>query len=272
MSAKMKGFILTIIIVLGCVIWENKVVGNNVERLYTSYYAGVTDLTTDKIYNMDYLVPVMGNKVSKEKKTVFLTFDDGPSKCTEEILDILKDNNVRATFFLIGNQINSKTVPSLKRMKKMGCQIGVHTYSHEADIIYASEDAYYKDVMKVEEIIMKKTDVVPLVYRFPWGSNNCYLNGFRKKIVNRLKKNGLEYCDWNVSGEDSIGDPGAAAIVANVRNNFDMYNEPVVLLHDSATSEETVKALPKIIKMYKQAGYSFGIISERSKIYQWKLQ
>ena len=81
---------------------------------------------------------------------------------------------------------------------------------------------------------------------------------------------GLEYCDWNVSGEDSIGNPTASQIIANVKKDYDRYNEPVVLLHDAGARKETVKALPEIIKMFINAGYSFDIIGNRDKPYQWK--
>ena len=86
----------------------------------------------------------------------------------------------------------------------------------------------------------------------------------------RLKKEGFEYCDWNVSGEDSIRSPRARQIINNVKSNYRVYNEPVILLHDANARKETVKALPVIIKMYKDAGYSFDIIENRNKPCQWK--
>ena len=109
------------------------------------------------------------------------------------------------------------------------------------------------------------------MYRFPWGSSNGYLKPYRKEIIKRLALRGLSYCDWNVSGEDSVGHPVASQIIANVKANYSKYNEPVILLHDSAGNKATVEALPEIISMYKEAGYDFGTISQRSKIYQWKL-
>jgi len=203
-------------------------------------------------------------------KKVYLTFDDGPSRNTEQVLDILEKNKVRATFFLIGNQINDDTLKTLGRMIKDGNQIGIHTYSHEAAEIYASADDYYSDVMKARDTISECLGITPSVYRFPWGSSNCYIAGYRKDIITRLRAAGLEYCDWNVSGEDSVGHPYASKIIENVRSNYDVYDNPVLLLHDSSTSVETVKALDTIIKMYKKAGYGFGVLSEREGLYQWK--
>lgn len=212
---------------------------------------------------------VTSDNVVSQEKTAYLTFDDGPSAITEDVLDILKKEDVKATFFMIGNQINEQTKPTVDRLCSEGHQIGVHTFCHEADSIYCSAETYYSDLMKAEQVILEYTGTAPLVYRFPWGSANGYIKGFRKEIVCKLSDMGMEYCDWNVSGEDSIGTPSAAQIFNNVKKNYDKFNEPVILLHDSATRKETVKALPDIIKLYKEAGYTFDIIKNREKPFQW---
>lgn len=262
MCKKDVTFIISLILLIMCSLYNFAIIRSNMQSR-ENVVACITSNGQSIISNKNSVY---------EKKTVYLTFDDGPSIHTKEVLDILEDNGVCATFFLIGNQINKSTLPLVKRMKNDGCQIGVHTYSHEPDEIYKSADTYYKDIMKTKKIIMKKLKINPTLYRFPYGSNNCYVLKYRDDIISRLKKEGLEFCDWNVSGEDSIGNPSAAQIIANVRNNYDVYNEPVVLLHDSGASKETVKALPAIIKMYKDAGYSFATISERSHIYQWTVK
>lgn len=218
----------------------------------------------------DQALTVSSDNKGRLKKTAYLTFDDGPSDRTEEVLDILKENDINATFFLIGNQINKSTKKTLKRLVKEGNQVAVHTYCHEADCIYDSADTYYNDVMKAAKRIKKYTGVDPKFYRFPWGSVNGYIKNYRKDIIMRLKKEGFEYCDWNVSGEDSIRSPRARQIINNVKSNYRVYNEPVILLHDANARKETVKALPVIIKMYKDAGYSFDIIENRNKPCQWK--
>ena len=218
----------------------------------------------------DQALTVSSDNKGRLNKTAYLTFDDGPSDRTEEVLDILKENDINATFFLIGNQINKSTKKTLKRLVKEGNQVAVHTYCHEADCIYDSADTYYNDVMKAAKRIKKYTGVDPKFYRFPWGSVNGYIKNYRKDIIMRLKKEGFEYCDWNVSGEDSIRSPRARQIINNVKSNYRVYNEPVILLHDANARKETVKALPVIIKMYKDAGYSFDIIENRNKPCQWK--
>lgn len=254
MYKKIPFVILSILIILMCSLWEYNVG-------YKNY--------TDKALDVD--AENGTSSKSTEKKTAYITFDDGPSNLTDKVLDILEENDVHATFFLIGNQINNNTKHTLERLIKNGNQIGAHTYSHEANAIYVSADSYYNDIMQAEKTIIMNTGVAPLVYRFPWGSSNAYIKPYRKEIIGRLAVKGLNYCDWNVSGEDSVGHPSASQIIANVKSNYSKYNEPVILLHDSAGNKQTVEALPSIIKMYKEAGYDFGTISERSKIYQWKL-
>ena len=147
----------------------------------------------------DQALTVSSDNKGRPKKTAYLTFDDGPSNRTEEVLDILKENDINATFFLIGNQINKSTKKTLKRLVKEGNQVAVHTYCHEADCIYDSADTYYNDVMKAAKRIKKYPGVDPKFYRFPWGSVNGYIKNYRKDIIMRLKKEGFEYCDWNVS-------------------------------------------------------------------------
>lgn len=214
--------------------------------------------------------PATDKPENKNKKVAYLTFDDGPSILTKDILDILKKEDVKATFFMIGNQINDETKETVERLCSEGHQIGVHTYCHEAGNIYCSAETYYSDIMKTQEILLKYTGAAPLIYRFPWGSANNYIKGFRKEIVSKLSDLGMQYCDWNVSGEDSVGKTYAGQIINNVKKNYDKYNDPVILLHDSATMKETVKALPEIIRMYKEAGYTFDIIKNREKPFQWK--
>lgn len=257
-------FIVSLILLIVCSVYNFVIISKNTQNTEK-----VVECST---FNGQNIISSKNRESVDAKKTVYLTFDDGPSIHTKEVLDILEENGVSATFFLIGNQINNNTLPIIKRMKNDGFQIGVHTYSHEPNEIYKSADSYYKDIMKTKKLIKKKAKITPTVFRFPYGSNNCYVLKYRKDIIGRLKEEGLDYCDWNVSGEDSIGKPSASQIIANVRNNYDVYNEPVVLLHDSGASSETVKALPTIIKMYKDAGYSFGIISDRRSLYQWDIK
>lgn len=206
---------------------------------------------------------------TKPKKTAYLTFDDGPSEITEEILDILKKEDIRATFFLIGKQITEDTEPILKRMAEEGHLIGVHTYSHKSDEIYSSAKAYVEDAQKTADRIEEVTNIKPVFYRFPWGSVNCYLSGICDEIIKQMEKKGYTYFDWNVSAEDSVGKPTKASILKNIRKDYAKYNEPVLLMHDSSINKVTAQALPEIIKELKEQGYTFDTIDHREKPYQY---
>lgn len=170
---------------------------------------------------------------------------------------------------MIGEQITEDKEELVKKMAEQGHEIGVHTYTHEKDEIYASAQAYIEDVVKtskrIEEVIGKK----PVYYRFPWGSVNNYICSFRKEIIDTLAASGYQYIDWNVSGEDSVGCPSIQMIYSNIKRDYNKYNEPVVLMHDSQSNQMTAEALSDIIKLFQDAGYEFGPIGERSKPYQW---
>lgn len=198
-------------------------------------------------------------------KTAYLTFDDGPSCLSEKYLDILKKEGVTATFFIIGQQVEGDAEKTVKRALKEGNEIGIHTYCHEADCIYTSVEAYYEDVMKTKEMIEDKFKYKPVLVRFPWGSANNYIASYRDEIIGRFKKEGIEYQDWNVSAEDSVGTPTVESILYNVRKDYKKYKEPVILMHDSGCNTKTLAALEEIITELKNDGYDFANLSKRSR-------
>ena len=199
------------------------------------------------------------------KKTAYLTFDDGPSCLTESYLDILKEEGAKATFFLIGQQIDGDMAEIIKREIDEGHEIGVHTYCHEANEIYANEESCLKDIMKIRELLERQFNYEAKLVRFPWGSANSYISTFRNNIINKIHENGMEYADWNVSAEDSVGTPTAYSIMSNIRKDYKKYNDPVILMHDSSCNKQTLETLRDIIRELKDAGYSFATLSEREK-------
>ena len=206
-----------------------------------------------------------GEELPQEKKVAYLTFDDGPSSLTGKYLDILKKEKVPATFFLIGQQIEGEMVNVVKRQVEEGHELGLHSYTHQADKIYQTRDTYKKDL---EETRQKLASCVPYKvknYRFPWGSANAYIRWYRKDLTEELEKEGLTYQDWNVSGEDAVGCPSAYSILSHVRKDYEKYSDPVILLHDSATCRATLEALPDIIRELKEKGYSFDVLSNRQE-------
>ena len=222
------------------------------------------DLQSEETFSGSLLEEI-NHKEDKENKKVFLTFDDGPTEHTAEVLGILENYGIPATFFVIGNQVTEETELLLQQAVAQGCEIGVHTQCHQAEKIYLSAQSFYKDVMAAKKVIEDSTGEKVCWFRFPWGSNNCYVSSYRQQIISMLKEEGLEYVDWNVSGEDSVGRPDAYTIFSNVKKDTEIAKSPVILLHDSEINEETVKALPQIIEYYLDQGYSFANLGERDK-------
>lgn len=199
---------------------------------------------------------------TEEKPVVYLTFDDGPSSLTEQYLDILKKHNIHATFFLIGQQVEE--MPEIvERELQEGHEVGVHTYTHESCEIYSSCEAYYKDVNKVKEVLEKRFDHRPRLWRFPWGSANCYIRSYKKEVVQKLYDQGMEYADWNVSAEDSVGSPTVDSILKNVKKDAFRVKDPVVLMHDSGSNRATLESLESVIALFEEEGYQFGTLSQR---------
>lgn len=201
-------------------------------------------------------------------KTAFLTFDDGPSENTEKVLETLNEYGIKATFFMVADEITPEREELVKRMVEDGHVIGIHTSCHNYKKIYKTKEDCLEDIIKARNRIQEVTGVTPKYYRFPYGSANCFISGYCVEIIEELEKMGIEYIDWNVTAEDAIGKPTAYSIMKNIRH-FDKYMEPVILLHDGSVNSLTAKILPKVIEKIKKAGYEFGTIDQRSKPYQW---
>ncbi len=222
-------------------------------------------------------VPVHPQPSAPGKKIAYLTFDDGPSSVTTEVLDILKQNQIKATFFVIGRNIKGHEA-ILKRTFAEGHLIGGHTYSHNYDSIYKSPTAFFNDLEAGLKAIQQVIGIKPTIFRFPGGSNNAVskkaqdpkLYGKGKWIMNDLVKQarerGYRYFDWNVS----VGDASSVRYtvdeaIALAKAGTGSKQEVVILCHDASGKENTAKALPAIIKYLKSKGYSFGVLDENAK-------
>lgn len=206
-----------------------------------------------------------GEEVPARNKVAYLTFDDGPSSLTGDYLDILKKEGVPATFFLIGQQIEGEMEDVVRREVEEGHELGLHSYTHQADKIYQTGETYKEDLEQTREKIRSCVSFDVKNYRFPWGSANAYIRWYKKELTAELEGQGLMYQDWNVSGEDSVGCPSAYSILSHVRKDFEKYDDPVILLHDSATCKATLEALQEIIRELKEKGYRFDVLSNRQE-------
>jgi len=199
------------------------------------------------------------------KKVAYLTFDDGPSVLTAEYLKILKEEGVHATFFLIGQQVEGELLDVVKQEIREGHEVGIHTYCHVAEEIYSSGESYCNDLQKTMLCLKEKLNIRPKLFRFPWGSANTYVQGYKAGVIEQMKQEGIDYVDWNVSGEDSVGCPSPDSILANVRKDYVKYDDPVILLHDSAACRATLYSLRPLIQELKRNGYTFATLSERKR-------
>ena len=201
---------------------------------------------------------------SDKEKIAYLTFDDGPSEVTPQILEILKRKNAKATFFLVGNEITKEREEVVRREVAEGHSVGVHTYSHEKEVMYCDRKHFFEDFNLCRARIHEVTGVSPVLHRFPWGSNNGYVCSIVDEIIEQLQKENVMSFDWNVSGEDSVGrDVPKAVIYQNVAKDLERFDQPIILLHDSNGMKHTAEVLPEIIDLIREKGYSFQTLQNR---------
>lgn len=184
----------------------------------------------------------------EEIHKVYLTFDDGPSIYTNDILDILDSYNVKATFFVVGKE-ETNAEEALQRIVDEGHTLGMHSYSHKYKELYESMDSFTQDFARIRDYIYQATGVESVCYRFPGGSSNTVSEIDMHDFIDYLDSQGVEYYDWNVSS----GDGGSMklstdTLLENCTKDIDTRDTSIILLHDSAEKPTTVEALPDIIE------------------------
>ncbi len=181
-------------------------------------------------------------------RKVYLTFDDGPSIYTDDILDILAEYDVKATFFVVG-KTDETSIAAYKRIVEEGHTLGMHSYSHKYNQIYASEEAFQTDYEQLRSYLEEVTGVSPKFYRFPGGSSNTVSSTDMRVFAKFLRDQGVTYFDWNISsGDASGGTLSASTIRRNATSGVEDKNTAVILFHDAGDKYSTVRALPDIIK------------------------
>lgn len=204
-------------------------------------------------------------EVKEGQKTCFLTFDDGPSAYTKKVLDVLDEKGIKATFFVIGEEIalSKENEEILKEISDRGHIIALHTYCHDYGTIYKSVSAFLADYEKVFNLIEEITGQRPYIYRFPGGSYNKYMRRMRKELILEMERRGFIFYDWNVSAEDAVGNPTSYSIHKNISKDLARYQTPVILMHDGQTNKVTSQALSSVIEMIKKKGYNFDTLDHR---------
>ncbi|MCI8484046.1 MAG: polysaccharide deacetylase [Lachnospiraceae bacterium] len=199
-----------------------------------------------------------------EKQKVYLTFDDGPSENTEKILDILKEKNVKATFFVIGQEDDASKA-LYQRIVAEGHTLGMHSFSHKYSIIYESLEAFSEDVAHLQSYLAEVTGVTPEIMRFPGGSSNQVSNTDMAEFIRYLNEKEITYYDWNVASGDATSQAYTPdELVQNVMSDVGRYKTSIVLMHDASTKASTVEALGPMIDQLQEMGAELLPIDENT--------
>lgn len=218
-------------------------------------------------------VPIVEKIPAKEgDRVVYLTYDDGPSELTPKLLDILDEQGVKATFFVMAQGKSTENCKTwLKMIADRGHTIGVHTYTHQYQQIYASPQAFLEDFKKMHDLIYEATGQKITVFRFAGGSVNAYNQETCKAIIDEMTRRGYTYFDWNVDcGDSNVKNKGKdiyAITIGAIKN----YDKSIVLMHNSKSKSDTVTQTAAIIKEAKKNGYRFDVLSPSVKPFTFRI-
>lgn len=202
--------------------------------------------------------------VQPDGKVIYLTFDDGPGKYTQQLLEVLDKYNAKATFFVVSTSYSGKT-DVMKKIVENGHSIGIHSATHQ-ESIYRSEETFLDDLYQMQQIIQDATGVKTTLMRFVGGSSNTtskkYCEGIMTKLTQKVTELGFQYFDWNVDSNDAGGAKTADAVYENVISGIGSKKTAVVLQHD--IKEYSVEAVERIIQWGLANGYTFQALTPES--------
>lgn len=202
---------------------------------------------------------------------ICLTFDDGPSiEITNQILDILEEKGVKATFFIL--DYDSEKLAIINREIQDGHTVGIHGYSHDYSSIYSSLDAITSNFTTLQEKLYNDTGYYATFIRFPGGASNTvskkYCTGIMTAATQTMTDMGFVYFDWNVDSNDAGGASSSDEIYNNVTSTLVEGRTNVVLMHDAANKIYTLEALPRIIDYGLENGFEFQAITSDTTLVQ----
>lgn len=194
-------------------------------------------------------------------KNIYITFDDGPNKNTNEILDLLKKYDMKATFFVLEDRV--KTYPHIiKRMISEGHSIGIHGQSHEKEVFYSSDSSALNEVNNTKQTLKEISNYDTKLVRVPYGSKPL----LTKPQYNNLIDAGYNLWDWSIDSTDTHKNATVSSITSNTINALNEYKNCVVLFHDKKI---TVKSLPKILEYIKNNNYTPKPIAQNQHPMNW---
>ena len=197
------------------------------------------------------------------ESVIYLTFDDGPSsEVTPALLDVLEENEVQVTFFIVN--YSEEMLPILRREVKDGHTIAMHAWDHDYSKCYTEEDAYFNGINQLKQKVYQDTGYTPFCFRFPGGSSNTISRRYNSGIMTRLTQRSdadpnWEYYDWNVDSTDASGNNRDADLLANSAiKELQKGQHNIILCHDTNNKTTTVEAVRKIIEYGRANGFVFS--------------
>ena len=202
----------------------------------------------------------MNHIYSSDTKRAFLTFDDGPSSNTPQILDILNEKGIKATFFVLGSNVE-KNPDMVKRMYDEGHFIANHGYSHVYEAIYQSPQAVLDEYNKCNQVVrdaIGEQEYNSHLFRFPGGLVGGKYADIKNQANDLLLQNNIVHVDWNaLNGDSETTSPTIAYEIQRIQETVGKKQSVVILMHDAQAKKVTVEALPGIIDYLQGQGYEF---------------
>ena len=223
---------------------------HNIEKMKSKFIPEYNENAQEDIKNLYF----------STEKIAYLTFDDGPSATiTPQILDILKNENVSATFFVVGARVNK--YPNLvKRAYEEGHYIANHGYTHSYSEIYKSLDTIFGEYVDCENAVRNALgidDYRMYLFRYPGGSAGGRYSDVKNESKNVLNSYGVTYTNWNCMTGDAEGKNTVEEQLEELKATMEGDDTIIVLMHDASDKQVTADALPEVIRYLKEQGYIF---------------
>ena len=275
-SKKIAILILLIIVAIGLIlVARNAIEMIKQHKVYKQYEAQLATLAKqeevepmeepeEKVENMPKLTEEARNNIQtiyqSETKRAFLTFDDGPSTVTPTILDVLKQENVKASFFVLGSRVNA--MPEMtKRIYDEGHYVANHGYSHSYSAIYASPQAVLDEFNECNKAVRNAigvSDYHSHLFRFPGGLPGGKYAEIKRQAKELLSQNDIVNIDWNaLTGDAETANPTVEFEMQRIQETVNNKSSVVILMHDAQAKAVTAEALPQIISWLRENGYEF---------------
>ena len=216
----------------------------------------------------DFYAPQEYAATVRSSNVAYLTFNGGPSSCTDSLLPLLAEKGVQATFFVSGNVTDDPQYDArLRAIVEAGHTLGMGSWSNDYSAVYSSVESYLADMYALFHYIETTTGIKPTVFRFIGGSINSYDAGLYHELIAEMIRRGFVPYDWNLSADGGAGGTQMSAeeLVLRVEDSLAGLDRAILLLHDDASRSTTLEAMPGIIDCLQQRGFSLAALTPEVK-------